>query len=359
MTGEPTGNACEATRGRGAGGAGAALGAGAGLALALGVLASQAAAGGSTRACSATATAQLGACRAEVKDDALTARAVCLNVEDEPARTACFAAARAEQQEASEECREQRSARRALCEELGEARYDPRVDPADFDVDFTTPGNPFFPLAVGNTWVYQGGGGTVTVEVLPKTKLIEGVACAVVNDRVEVEGEPVEDTDDWFAERLDGTIDYCGEISGGYELFEGDDPPEAELVDVDGSWKAGREGARRGTLFPGNPAVGQVYRQEWAPGDAEDAARVLSTTYGFGSDPTLDAFVPEALAEALCAAGDCVVTGEFTPLEPDGFERKYYARGVGLFLEVDAETGDTVQLVSCNVDTLCEAIATP
>ena len=41
---------------------------------------------------------------------------------------------------------------------------------------------------------------------------------------------------------------------------------------------------------------------------------MLSTSYGFGSDPQLDAFVPQALAELLCAAGDCVVTGEFKPL---------------------------------------------
>lgn len=317
-----------------------------------------AAGGGSRRVCSATAAAQLSACKSEVKDDFFAARARCLNVSDAAARDACFDEAKDEQRDGKEECREQRDARGSLCDELGEAPYDPPADPADFDTDFTLPGNPLFPLAIGNQWVYEGVGERVTVEVLPETKLIEGVTCVVLRDVAEEDGVAVEDTDDWLAERLDGTVDYCGEISQSFELFPGDDPAEPELVDTEGSWKAGRDGAKAGTLFPGAPAVGQVYRQEWAPGDAEDAARVLSTTWDFGSDPALDQGVPQALAELLCA-GDCVVTAELTPLEPDVLEHKYYAPGIGLFLEVDVESGDAVQLVECNVDPRCGSLPTP
>jgi hypothetical protein len=36
---------------------------------------------------------------------------------------------------------------------------------------------------------------------------------------------------------------------------------------------------------------------------------------------------------------------DFTPLEPEVFEYKYYAPGVGLILEVDPETGERVELV--------------
>jgi hypothetical protein len=316
-------------------------------------------AGAKERACTQTASAQLAACRSEVKDDYFSARARCLNEADPTARAACFDEARAERSEASEECGEQREARRELCSELGEAPYDPSFDPADFDPDFGAARNPFLPLVAGNRWVYADEGASVSVEVLPETKSIEGVPCVVVRDVAEEDGVVVEDTDDWFGERLDGTIDYCGEISQNFELFLGDVPELPELVDVDGSWKAGRDGARSGTLFPGAPAVGQVYRQEWAPGDAEDAARVLSTSYAFGADPGLDASVPQALAEHLCAQGDCVVTAEFTPLEPDALERKYYARSIGLFLEVDVESGDAVPLVECNVDPLCESLPTP
>ena len=53
------------------------------------------------------------------------------------------------------------------------------------------------------------------------------------------------------------------------------------------------------------------------------------------------------------------MAGEFTPIEPDAFGRKYYARGIGLFLEVDPEDGDVVQLVDCNFDARCAALPTP
>jgi hypothetical protein len=77
--------------------------------------------------------------------------------------------------------------------------------------------------------------------------------------------------------------------------------------------------------------VGDVYRQEFALGDAEDAAEVVSTT---GS---------ESVPAASCA-GDCVVTRDFTPIEPDAAENKFYAPGIGLILEVDLETGELVSM---------------
>jgi hypothetical protein len=313
------------------------------------------------RYCSDTANALFVACGGEVRAAFFTATAICTNLADADERAECMSDAKDEGNEGNRLCREQREARRELCGELGEARYSPDFAPADFDTNFANlpHPNPFFPLRIGNEWEYAGGDEIVSIEVLDATKRIEGVTCIVVNDRVEVDGEVVEDTDDWFGQRKDGTVDYCGEISLNFELFAGDDPAEAELVDVEGSWKAGRDGAQSGTLFPGAPVVGQVYRQEFAPGDAEDAARVLSTTYGFGGDPELDEFVPEALAALLCAANDCAVTGEFSPLSPGSFERKYYARNIGLFLEVDPDSGETLQLVDCNFDAKCAALPTP
>ena len=316
---------------------------------------------GGRRFCSATATAQFVACGSEVLDDFFTATAICTNLSDADERQECTSEARADSKEGNLLCREQRDARRDLCAELGEDRYDPDFDPAHFDADFTslTHPNPYVPLGIGNHWEYASEDETVTIDVLDETKLIEGVTCIVVSDRVEVDGEIVEDTDDWFGQRKDGTVDYCGELSQEFESFQGDDPQKLELVGIEGSWKAGRDGAKSGTLFPGTPMVGQVYRQEFSAGNAEDAARVLSTSYGFGGDPELDEFVPEALAELLCAADDCVVTGEFSPLSPDGFERKYYARGIGMFLEVHPDSGEILQLVDCNFDAKCAALPTP
>jgi hypothetical protein len=43
------------------------------------------------------------------------------------------------------------------------------------------------------------------------------------------------------------------------------------------------------------------------------------------------------------------VTRDFTPLEPDAKERKFYALGVGLILERDLLTRDRVRLVEFTV----------
>jgi len=312
----------------------------------------------SGRFCSATAQALHRACQHEAQDDHHQARALCINLARPGERRRCFADAKDELAEARELCDEQRAARGDLCGELGEQRYAPDFDPALFDADFRhlTRPNPYFPLGIGSRWRYGGGGETITVEVLDKTKLIEGVTCIVVRDLVEADGAPVEDTMDWYGQRKDGTVDYCGEIAQNFETFDGDMPPEAELVDIEGSWKTGRDGSLPGTQFPAVPTVGMVYRQEFSAGDAEDAARVVSTNYNFGRDAELDRFVPKALARFLCAANDCVVTEESSPLEPGVLGRKYYAAGIGMFVDVDLTDGEAVRLLDCNVDPRCAAL---
>lgn len=309
-------------------------------------------------ACARTANLQSWACTAEAFDDFYAAKAHCENAASPAERQECLADARAEVGEAQALCGEQRAARRELCEELGGGRYDPNFDPALFQTDFASPSatNPYFPLAIGNEWeLSDGESETVTIRVLDATKQIEGVTCIVVNDLVRVDGIPLEDTDDWFGQRLDGTVDYCGESVRDFATFAGDDPQEPELVDIGGSFKHGRDGALAGTQMLAVPVEGAVYRQEWALGEAEDAARILSTGYGHGEDEDLDLHVPEALADLFCD-DDCLVVEEFSPLEPDAIARKYYARGVGLILEVKPESGDVVELVDCNFDVRCESL---
>lgn len=307
------------------------------------------------------AAMQYAARRQEAGDDLFTANAICLNEAECADRVECFAEARADKGEADKLCGAQYKARREVCGLLGEERHDPEFEPEEFDEDFSalTNPNPYFPLAIGAHWTYEGEGETIEIEVLDKTKRIEGVACVVVRDRVEEDGVVVEDTDDWFGQRKDGGVDYCGEISLNYELFEGDDPEEPELTDVEGSWKHGRDGALAGTQFPAEPEAGETYRQEWAPGNAEDMATVLSTTYAYGADPELDEFVPQELAELLCSEEDRVVTKEFTPIAPGVFERKYYAPGIGFFLEVNPAAGEIAQLTECNADPKCAMLPAP
>ncbi len=278
--------------------------------------------------CTNTARAALRACGNELEADYWIAIGKCNNLSDSDARDACSQEARDLRKEAKEECRAQFEARLELCDTLGEAPYDPEIDPDRFVDpsaigDSVTP-NPYFPLIPGRTWTYQGGTETNTVTVTAETKEILGVTCAVVHDVVEDDGEVIEDTVDWFAQDVDGNVWYFGEIAQEFE--------DGDLVSLAGSWKAGVDGARAGIVMLADPEVGDLYRQEFLLGEAEDVAEVLSLT---GSE-----VVPAATCD-----GNCLITRDFTPIEPDVVEHKYYAPGVGLILEVNSETGERVELV--------------
>ncbi len=158
---------------------------------------------------------------------------------------------------------------------------------------------------------------------------------------------------------MNGDISYCGEETAEFETFAGDKPRKPELVNIDGSFKVGREGDKSGFIFLGSPSPGRLYRQEFSVGNAEDVAEVLSISYAFGEDRDLDKLVPRKLAELLCSAGDCIVTREFTPLDPGSVERKYYARGIGFFLETNIDTGEILRLTHCNFDSRCAALPAP
>ncbi len=301
------------------------------LGMSLALLAQPAAAGGSVateRACSSTATAARAACYFEVLDDFWIATGKCKNFADLSARAECVADLKYVPRDGRQECLEQRNARLDLCSDLGEAPYDPPFEPSLFvnpaDIGGSVAPNPYLPIIPGRTLVYQGGDETVTVKVTGDVKLISGVPCAVISDIVTVNGQVVEDTIDWFAQDLQGNVWYCGELARDFE--------DGELVSLDGSFKAGVDGAKPGILMKAAPAVGDVYRLEFDLGNAEDAAEVLSLN-GSASTPG-----------ARCS-GTCVITEDFTPLSPGEVENKYYAPGVGMILEVKPETGQRLELI--------------
>jgi hypothetical protein len=62
-------------------------------------------------------------------------------------------------------------------------------------------------------------------------------------------------------------------------------------------------------------------------GDAEDIAEILSTTETESTPQT-------GPAVASCS-GDCVKTHDYSPLEPDASESKFYAPGVGVIVVLD------------------------
>lgn len=312
--------------------------------------------------CSQTANTLFAACKADVSGDSLVNKAICTNLSDGGERDECFNDLMAEQQENLQLCREQRDWRLDACETLGEERYDPDFDPANFDNDFTnlTKPNPYFPLTIGNKWTYRSRTDNEfnTIEVLNQTKAIDGVTCIVVRDKVFKNGSLVENTDDWYAQALDRNTWYCGEEVKDFEIFEGDHPMRPELVSIDGSFKAGRDGSKPGRIFLASPKKGNAYLEEFSLSNAEDVTVILSTTYSFGKDPELDHLVPQQLVDRFCS-NDCVVTKNFSLLEPDVIARKYYAQGIGVFLEVELDPDVVIQLVDCNFDSRCKNLPTP
>jgi hypothetical protein len=308
--------------------------------------------------CTQTADTLLDACRASVRDDGALGNAVCINVTNPSARQKCINDLEDSQAESDQLCLDQHDTRLDACRVLGEARYDPDVRPSRFD-DPRRPSNPnlYFPLGVGKHWEYRSATQLNTVEVVNETKLIAGVRCIVIRDLVFEDGLIHEATDDWYAAAKDGSVWYFGEEVKDYEAFTGDIPKRAELVSIDGSFKVGRDGDKPGIIALASPKVGDAYLEEYSLGNAEDVTEILSTTYSYGHDPVLDEHVPRALADRFCA-GNCIVTKNYSLLEPGLFARKYYARGVGTILEVE-NTGEVVQLVRCNFDSRCANLPTP
>ncbi len=315
------------------------------------------ASGGHNNACSKTSQLMRSACYAETRDDYLVEKAKCYNESEHYEKRECLADLRDEIHEVWGECHEQFDAREEVCDAIGQAPYDPSFEVEDFETSLgslSVP-NPYFPMATGNIWVYDGDE-EIMVEVLDETKLIDDITCFVVRDVVSEDGLLVEDTDDWFAvNRNDGGIWYCGEEVKDFEYFEGDVPMLPELIAIDGSFKVERDGDRAGIIFPGYPQVGDVFRQEFSLGNAEDIGEIVSTNYHYGEDEALDEMVPQALAEQLCNY-DCVIVAEYTPIEPGVFEYKFYARSIGFFLGINPEDEEVVYLTGCNFSSACDSL---
>ncbi|MBA3287104.1 MAG: hypothetical protein H0U21_03630 [Acidimicrobiia bacterium] len=186
------------------------------------------------------------------------------------------------------------------------------LEPADF-VDVVD--HPYFPLAVGSRWVYEGedDGEVERVEVVVtgRRREILGISATVVRDTVYVDGELAEDTFDWFAQDRDGNVWYLGEDTREFE--------NGVAVSAAGAWEAGIDGAKPGIVMLAEPASGDAYRQELYEGEAEDMARVV--------DVAAERTVPTGTYQ------DVLVTEDWNPLDPDVFEEKWYAAGVGLIGE--------------------------
>jgi hypothetical protein len=201
------------------------------------------------------------------------------------------------------------------------------VEPSEFSA---TVDNPYFPLASLRRTAFEGteqsDGETVSISaqnrVLDREQRIAGVPVTTVEVKEYQDGELVEHTFDYYAQRSDGTVFYMGEDVTDYE--------NGKVVGQEGEWRAGEGNAKAGVFMPAKPRVGLRFEQERAPGVAEDRSRIV-----------------EVGVRVKTRAGsfrDCIRTRDFAPLGKQ-VEFKYYCPSVGLVREEDPN-GTRFDLIS-------------
>jgi hypothetical protein len=192
--------------------------------------------------------------------------------------------------------------------------YHPHINPANFTPNVT---NPLFPLRPGTTLVYTGtkDGKKALNLVAPtsRTRVIDGVTTRVVEDRLYLNNVLEERTSDYYAQDRCGNVWYFGEDTATLDSH-------GNVVDTEGSFHAGVDGAQPGVFMQAHPQVGRRFRQEWYRGHAEDVFKVISLS-----------------APVTVPAGSfrhALRTEETTALEPGVLDNKYFVKGIGEVVEL-------------------------
>jgi hypothetical protein len=190
--------------------------------------------------------------------------------------------------------------------------------------------NPWFPLEPDTVYTSKGEDeGTPATDVLRvtgRTKRILGIRATVIDDRVYKNGRIAERTNDYYAQDKQGNVWYLGEDTATYKR-------NGRIGSREGTFRAGRNGARGGIFMPAHPHVGDGGWQEYYPGHAQDRFKVLN----------LDTAVRSPAASSHRA----MLVQETTPLEPGVVDHKIYVRGIGTVREETVKGGnERYQLVS-------------
>ena len=295
--------------------------------------------------CFNTATKMKSACGADSVDDYFENVAKCLNTDDP---RGCKIEARQSYREDRGECGNEFRARKSLCNRLPDTGpYIVELDPDDF-TGACVAGNAYLPLIPGTVTTFvnptEEEPETIVITVTNETREIDGIEAMIVNDSV-YEGwpdengnliddpDPIEITDDYFAIADNCDVYYLGEIAQNFE--------DGYLTDLDGSFIAGEEGAQAGIVMKADPGsnIGLVYRQEFALGDAEDAAEIISVSADLDLSDEPFPNVP-----VMCN-GACLQTEDFVGTELDELEYKYYVQDVGVIAETDEEGEVVLKLI--------------
>jgi len=196
------------------------------------------------------------------------------------------------------------------------AQADARA-PAVFDPhDFThgaTVDNTWLPLTPGMKLVYTGsssdGKKRLVFIVTDLVKVVGGVRNAVVWDRDYTDGELVEAELAFFAQDDSRNVWHTGEYPEEYE--------NGKFVGAP-TWIVGIKGARAGIEMKAQPRLGTpTYAQGFAPAPVNWTDKATVTKTG------------EKICTSLRCFGNVLVTREFNSEEPQTYQLKYYARGVG------------------------------
>jgi len=149
----------------------------------------------------------------------------------------------------------------------------------------------------------------VVTTVTDLTKVIGGVRVLIVSEKDYTAGQLSEPELAFYAQDKAGNVWLVGEYPEEYENGKFDKAP---------AWINGQKGARAGITMLAHPRVDTPdYAQGYAPPpiDFTDRGEVYKTD------------------QQTCVPVDCyedvLVTEEFNPDEPDAYQLKYYAPGVG------------------------------
>jgi len=185
-----------------------------------------------------------------------------------------------------------------------------------FDESSTEIDNTWFPLKSGTQWVYEGKtieegeefSHRIIFTVTDLTKVIDGVRTVVAWDQDFSNGELVETELVFFAQDKESVVWNFGEYPEEYE--------DGKFVKAP-AWIHGLEDARAGISMKKDPKLDEPsYSQGWGPKvNWTDRARVSQ------------------VGEKTCVPFSCyenvLVIEEFNQEEPNAYQLKYYAQGVG------------------------------
>lgn len=189
--------------------------------------------------------------------------------------------------------------------------------------------NPWFPLAPGTVLTYRGQDEGIPARdvfrVTHSTKLILGVRATVVDDRVYKNGRLAERTHDYYAQDRAGNVWYLGEDTA---TIEG-----GKVQSREGTFRAGRDGARAGIFMPAHPKRGSTGWQEYYLRHALDRFKVLA--------------LHRTVRTPAVRSTQAMLVQETTPLEPGVVDHKVYVRGIGTVREETVKGGnERFELVS-------------